>query len=274
MGNVKERQIHIMEHGLGARGPIEMDWDMLKTYEAKIEADKNDYKLWNARGILYFNEDFEKAIESFSIALSLNPFGADQYYNRGRKFLSQDRFPQALADFTIATRLDVNDNWKWHFRGVALFFLERYKEAAESFYTGINVALDMGHEMIPPEVDWIWMSYIRMGDYGNAEKCLELVTQDTPVERGDLMYKKRCLLFKGETSFDDFMRDIEYDIPKRAITELYGAAQYCYYLKKDPQTAVMCLDKLLAYPTEHHAFGYKQALLDYGKWKREALANT
>lgn len=266
---VQERQLNIMRNGLGTRGPIEMDWNMLKEVEDKLSKDPGNFILWVSRGILYFNEDFEEAIASFSKALAINPFNGDQYYNRGRKFLSQDRFPQALADFTLSLRLDPNDNWKWHFCGVAYFYLDNFKEAIKCFRQAIDVAIEQGMEMIPPEVDWLWMSYIKLGDRENAAKCLDLVDENTPVERGDLMYKKRVLLYKGVTKLEDFEKSIEYDYDKRAITELYGAANYCYHILGDTRKAIYFLDRLLEYKTCHHAFGYKMALQDKSKWESE-----
>ena len=103
---VKERQIKIMQEGGATSGPIVMDWDMLKEVDAFLKDHPDSFKAWVARGILYFNEDFEKAIESLSHALAIDPFNGDQYYNRGRKFLSQDRYPQALADLTYYKKGD------------------------------------------------------------------------------------------------------------------------------------------------------------------------
>jgi len=266
MAAIGERQLHIMEHGLASRGPIVMDWDELKKVEERLKEDPENFCLWVARGILYFNEDFEKSIESLSMALSYNPFNADQYYNRGRKFLSQDRFVQALSDFILATRLDDKDAWKWHFQGVAYFYLDRYNEAIASFYKAIACHVKNDTHNIPPEVDWIWMSWMRLGNREEAANCLKLVTKETEVERGDLMYKKRVLLYKGELSLEEFDSTVERDVSKRGITELYGAAAYCHYVLGDDKQAVKYLDEVLAYPTEHHAFGYKMALVEREQW--------
>lgn len=267
---VGARQLEIMEKGLATRGPIVMDWDLLKEVEAKLEKHPDDFTLWVARGVLYFNEDFEKSIESLSNALSLEPFNADQYYNRGRKFLSQDRYTQALSDFVLATRLDDKDAWKWHFLGVAYFFLNRFEEAIASFEKGIEFHEKNNTHNTPPEIDWIWMSYMRMGEAEKAKACLDRISKDTPVERGDLMYLKRVLLYKGEMSLEEFVEAMEIDNPKRAITELYGAAAYCHYVLNDDKQAVKFLNQLLAYEEDRHAFGYKMALQERDLWGKNA----
>jgi tetratricopeptide (TPR) repeat protein len=189
-----------METGGPAKGPIVMDWDVLKEIEHKLVARPDDAILWSARGVLYFHENFEIAIESFSHSLSIDPFNSNAYYNRGRKYLSQDRFLQALADFILAVRLDNKDSWKWHFKGVALFSLKRYEEAVECFRESIKRHLKNGSNNTPPEVDWTWMAYIKMGRKDDAHEALNMVDADTPCEPGDMSYKKRVLLYKGATS--------------------------------------------------------------------------
>ena len=259
---IQERQIKIMQTGGATRGPIVMDEDMLKEVEAKLAKDPKDFVAWVSRGILYFNDDFEKAIESFSNALALRPFNGDQYYNRGRKFLSEDRYPQALADLTLSTRLDDTDAWKWHFRGVAHYFLEQYEEAIECFSRSIAWHVKNGTNNTPPERDWIFMSYLHMGQKDKALASIADITPDTPVEKGDLMYLKRCLLYTGQTSIDDFDRDVDRSMAKRIITELYGAVVYCHWISGDDERAAGYLKEILAVDEDHHAFGYKMALQD------------
>ena len=266
---IQERQIKIMQAGGATRGPIVMDEDMLKEVEAKLKKDPKDFIAWVSRGILYFNDDFEKSIESFSQALALQPFNGDQYYNRGRKFLSQDRYPQALADLTLSTRLDDTDAWKWHFRGVAHYFLEQYEEAIECFRRGIEWHVKNGTNNTPPERDWIFMSYLHMGQTDKALASIADITPDTPVEKGDLMYLKRCLLYTGQTSIDEFDREVDRSMAKRIITELYGAVVYCHWISGDDERAAGYLKEILAVDEENHAFGYKMALQDKATWAKK-----
>lgn len=268
---IQERQINIMKAGGGARGPIVMDEEYLRQAEEALAKDPKDFIAWVSRGILYFNEDFDKAIESFSRALALRPFNADQYYNRGRKFLSQDRYPQALADAVMSTHLDQNDAWKWHFRGVAHYFLDQFEEAIECFYRSIDCHKKNGTDNTPPERDWIFMSYLHMGQKDKALASIADITPDLPVEKGDLMYLKRCLLYTGQTSLEDFDRDIDRSLAKRVITELYGAVVYCHWIIGDDKRAAEYLKEILAVDEDHHAFGYKMALIDKATWAKDLL---
>ena len=268
---IQERQLKLMREGGATRGPIVMDEEILKEMEARLAKDPKDFIAWVSRGILYFNEDFEKSIESLSHALALQPFNGDQYYNRGRKFLSQDRYPQALADLTLSTRLDDKDAWKWHFCGVAHYFLEQYEQAIECFERGIDCHLKNGTNNTPPERDWIFMAYLHMGEKDKALASIAGITADTPVEKGDLMYLKRCLLYTGQTSIDDFDQDIDRTMAKRIITELYGAVVYCHWIAGDDQRAAGYLKEILAVEEDHHAFGYKMTLQDKATWAKDLL---
>ena len=266
---IQERQINIMKSGGATRGPIVMDEEYLKKVEADLEKNPKDFIAWVSRGILYFNDDFDKSIDSLSHALALQPFNADQYYNRGRKYLSQDRYPQALADAILSTRLDDSDAWKWHFRGVAHYFLDQYEEAIECFRRGIEWHIKNGTNNTPPERDWIFMSYLHMGQKDKAMASIADITPDTPVEKGDLMYLKRCLLYNGYTTLEEFDKDVDRSLPKRIITELYGAVVYCHWIIGDDKRAAEYLKEILAVEEDHHAFGYKMALIDKATWAKD-----
>lgn len=229
---IGQRQLDIMARGGATRGPIVMDKRILKEVEEKLTKNPKDFIAWVSRGILYFNDDFEQAIISFSNALSLQPFNGDQYYNRGRKFLSEDRFPQALADLTMSTHLDETDAWKWHFRGVAHYFLNQFDEAIECFKRSISLHIKNGTNNTPPERDWIFMSLLHQNKVQEALDSIKDVSPDLPVEKGDLMYLKRCLLYTGQTSLEDFDKNVDRTFAKRIITELYGAVVYCHWIKK------------------------------------------
>lgn len=260
---VKERQIKIMKKGLAAKGPIVMDKTMLKQVELHLENNPESFLAYCARGILYFNYDFEKSVESFSYALSINPFSSDQYYNRGRKFLSLDENEQAFSDLTMAVRLDNRDSWKWHFLGVAFFNLEKYQEAIECFLESIKFHNINGTNNTPPEVEWIWMSYIKLNDYEKAKSILELVTENTPVEKGDTGYKTRILLKKGVITPEEYESTINYESDSHASTSLYGLAQYYQEIENNKIKTLEILERILEIKGSHHAFAYKMAKQDY-----------
>lgn len=102
---------------------------MEEKLEAELRVAPQDHAKWVQLGQAYFDTDFRKAHACFSRALALEPFNAQDRLNRGRKSLSMDAFEEALADFSLAVRLDPHDGFKWHYLGNACFFLERFDAA-------------------------------------------------------------------------------------------------------------------------------------------------
>ena len=80
--------------------------------EAYLKQNPTDHKKWFELGQLYFDDEFEKARDCFSMAIAQEPFNVEYRFNRGRKCLSLDKFEEALADFAWSVRLDPEDGFK------------------------------------------------------------------------------------------------------------------------------------------------------------------
>ena len=229
--------------------------------EAALE--REDPKAWNERGMAFFNDEFLTARQCFSRALALDPFNERYYHNRGRKGLSLDRFPEALADFQMVMRLNPEDDDSRHYCGVAYFFMGMYREAIAEFSDSLRLMVKNQIPLIPPTVDWTWMAYMRLGDKEGARRVLdEYITPDMPCDASDYDYKKRVLLYAGYTSPEDYEREIDNSDDVKGLTETYALALYFRYIKDDPERCRALLERVLAYPTSHHAFAYKLAKQD------------
>ena len=235
--------------------------------EAYLKENPADHEKWFELGKLYFEDNFQRARECFSMALAEEPFNVEYRFNRGRKALSADDFQDALADFIWSVRLDPIDGFKWHYIANAYFFLGCYDEAIENYKKAMAQHLVTGAGLVPPAIDWIWMSYMHAGKPEEAKAFLmENTYADIPVDDSDLSYKKRILLYAGITDIDTYLTEVvNYDDQLDAITELYGAVNYYKFIAPDAEKAALYLDKVLAYDMYHHSFAYKLALLDKAK---------
>lgn len=256
---ISEEQKKIMYNGLATKGRLVADPEECAKIEEQLKTDPKNYYLWCARAIVC--GDTEKAIESYSQALSIRPFSPHTLYNRARKMMSQGRFSQALSDFVMATTLDKEDGWKWHFQGVALYFLERYEEAIESFQTAIWAHTRINDPVVPFEVEWMWNCYMKLGRQEEAAKVLEQVTPETPCVDSEKTYKTRILMYKGDMTVAEFLDTIDPADPLEMTNQLYGVANYYYYIKGDIKTSVEYLNKVLAEGVAA-CWGYKMAKLD------------
>ena len=247
-----------------------MDQQKVLELKQQLSLNPGDEKLWFALGQEYFENDWADAVKCFSRCIAINPFCSDYYFNRGRKRLSQDCFEMALADFTMALRLDTETDAKWHYCGVAYFYLGRYMEAAEQFKKSIAAGIKYGGDIIPPSVDWAWMSYMKAGQPEEAAEVLRFVTAETKVGYDDRDYKTRVLLYKGELDPETAYQNVDREDDLVGMAEAYGLSNYYYYIRHDVARSLELLEEVLAYQNWHHAFAYKSALREIDKRRAEA----
>lgn len=253
-------QREIMYKGLAVKGRIIFDQEEYEKIEAGLARDPKDYYLWCAKGVMA--QDLNEAIRSYSMALSLRPLSPHTIYNRARKYMSQGRYVEALADFALSTLLDPEDGWKWHFYGVALYFTDQLIEAAGVFGRAIEVNRRNGVDLLPFDAEWQWNCYCKAGDLKAAEQCIQEVTPDTPVVETEATYKRRILLYRGLISPEEFVAGIDKEDALEAANQLYGLSNYYYYLKKDTTASLRCLEKVLANEKARLGWGYKMAARD------------
>lgn len=242
-----------------------VDSGVIQELDKKLAENPKDPELWFAKGQEYFGIEFDKAIDCFSMAIALQPFHHDYYFNRGRKFVSLDQWERGLADFVMSIRLDPTDGLEWHYAGVCCFYMNRYEEAAEYFKKAIEAHRVNGTHLVWPEVDWTYMAYMHCGRREDAIKALDLVGNDEPVELTDFFYKKRVELYKGVVTPDEYMEHIDWSSNLVAMTGLFALANYYYYQADEPEKAMPLIDKILAMPDYHHSFAYKSAIIAKGE---------
>ncbi len=227
--------------------------------EKLAQQPQND-ELWFALGQEYFDNDYLNAIRCFSRCISIHPFRAEYFFNRGRKQLSRDEFEMALADLSMALRLDPESDMAWHYTGVAYFYLNQYENAAECFQRSVDVGIKYDGDIVPPSTDWTWMSYMKAGRPDAAAKALERVDENTKVGYEDRDYKTRVLLCQGKIDPEDFYKNVDREDDLVGMAEVYGLSNYYYYIKKDVKRSLELLEEVLSYQTWHQAFAYKSAL--------------
>ncbi|MBM9468561.1 tetratricopeptide repeat protein [Nakamurella leprariae] len=257
---ISQEQRRIMYRGLATKGRLAVDAEELASIDARLAEDPLDYYLWTARAVVCGSTD--EAIRCYSIALGIQPLASHSRYNRGRKYMGQDRFEEGLADLRTATALDPDDGWKWHFQGVALYFLERYDEAIASFETAIEVNQRNEEPLLPFEVDWLWNCHHQAGDREAADRCLTLVGPDTPVVDTEATYKRRILLYRGLLDEQDYLGGIDRADVAEAGNQLYGLANHRFRQLGDVEGSVQLLRQVLDLDPAKSGWGRKMAARD------------
>jgi len=107
---------------------------------ASITAADNDFAAVHdgaARALLAGRVD--EALAGFNRAISLNPYGALAFYNRGRIYYLRRKLDLAIADFTRAIHLDPTFAFAHMNRGIALSNLGRLDEALRDLDEAIRL---------------------------------------------------------------------------------------------------------------------------------------
>lgn len=90
------------------------------------------------------NGRYPQAIAEFNQAIRLDKHLAAAYWGRGQAYFAQERHPQAIADFDQALRLQGNqpNPWIYFFRGLSHTHLAHYPEARVDFQRLTETATD------------------------------------------------------------------------------------------------------------------------------------
>jgi tetratricopeptide (TPR) repeat protein len=90
----------------------------------------------------FVDEDYQAAIENFSLALKEMPRHAESYLNRGTARLKLKKLYEALEDMNFALGLEPQLEIALYRQGIVYFELEEYESAKKSFETASKLQKD------------------------------------------------------------------------------------------------------------------------------------
>ncbi|HJB20326.1 MAG TPA: hypothetical protein H9773_01320 [Candidatus Fournierella merdavium] len=232
--------------------------------KAKVDKDDTDARALYEYGTALGNAGrYEEAIEVYSQGIAFDPFYAPNYFGRGRKLNTTGHFWQAVADFTVAIHLD-SDCWTyWYYRATTLNLAGHIEESIDDFRQCMKLSNPAEHY---PLIHWIYTSYVELGKFDEAEKCLDLIDATVEPPKMDYGYCRVVRLYKGLVKPEEFiepdMKDKVLPRENRVNLEKNGMyyGLYCYWtLHGEPEKAADALRELMkvAYPG---AFGYTKGL--------------
>lgn len=213
-------------------------------------------------------DKFDEAIDSYSMAITCEPFYSRLRLLRGRKYISSARYKEAIADLTLAARIDSDDYENWYYLGVAYCLDLRYEESLQVFKRCLEVALKNDTDEIPPVVDWLYTVNMKLDRKVKALDMLKYVDENTRYKQNEFSYKKRVMLYKGLLKPEELIDEKQLKNSDRPelyyITETYALANY-YYLQGDVKKSNELLKKIKDVDKYHHAFAYTFAMQDMKK---------
>lgn len=241
--------------------------EKLAEIQSRIDKDPENYELWLEKGLhlIYVLDKPKEARDALNQGLYLNPFSADCHHRRGRKYITEGRYKEALADIIMAARIDHDNNEHWYYQGVAAYLSKYYMIAETAFKRATDLMIEQGIDEYVAPIEWLWLTLQKLGKKEEASELVAPITWDTPCIPRSLSYKRRILLYNGTIKPEDFL-DRE-DIKTRdrpdlyLISELYGLGNY-YYIIGEVEKSNELLLEARDVPTFHGAFAYQQACND------------
>ncbi|MDL2219265.1 hypothetical protein LJC04_02850 [Ruminococcaceae bacterium OttesenSCG-928-O06] len=168
-----------------------------------LDADPQNPDLWYIYAMALGNAgQHEEAVDAFSQGLIHNPFDADLYFGRGRKHNHCGRFHSAIADLTMAIRIEPEVWTHWYYRATTYNLAGKFAESAADFEDCIHNAEDWER---CPMVFWLYTTCVELGDFDGAKKALTLIPDDITPPQMDYGYNRCIQLFKGFLTPENFI---------------------------------------------------------------------
>jgi tetratricopeptide (TPR) repeat protein len=255
----KETQVATPE-----RVKVELSEDVKKVDE-KIAQYPNNGDLWMERGLalagMYL---FREAVESFSKAISLDPFKGIYYRHRAHRHLSCWEFEEARADFVLASRI-IPDSWDvWYHLGLSNYLLGEYEKAIDAYK--VCYSLSKTDDKLIPVSDWYYMTLMRLGRREEAAKLLEPIHEGMDCKE-NIAYYNRLKIYKGISPPEELRTPETREDAIQWVTFTYGLSNFYAFLG-DTKKADELRDKIISEDKFglYYAFGCLAAMVDRGRF--------
>jgi tetratricopeptide (TPR) repeat protein len=104
-----------------------------------ISIDESSKFSFFVRGIIYSEKEYDKAIQDYTEAISLDNNYAAAYNNRGALWINKNEYNKAIEDLTRAISLDKNDAFAYSNRGAVWSNKKEYDKAIEDYTETIRL---------------------------------------------------------------------------------------------------------------------------------------
>lgn len=235
-----------------------------------------DSIIWLGRRTAYPGR-FHEAIAIFTDGIARHPTDARMYRHRGHRYITIRRFDKAIADLTRAYELTkgkpdevepdgqpnarniptstLQGNIRYHL-GLAYYLSGDFEKALPLYQE--DVAASRGNpDMLVASSHWLYMTLRRLGRTDEAARVLAPIRKDMDViENGT--YHKLLLLYRGELSPGDLLRNFGADGGIDDVTTAYGVGNWHLYNGRRAEAEAI-FRRIVAARGQWASFGYLSA---------------
>lgn len=269
------KPLYPMELTVEQRKPLEAN---LAEAEAQLTKSPNDEEkiIWLGRRQAYLWR-YRDAIATYSKGLALHPTSYKLYRHRGHRYITIREFDRAVSDFERAVALikDVPDEVEpdgapnkygkprstshsniWYHLGLAYYLKGDFNSALRAFQECMKFSTN--DDMRVATLDWLYMTYRRLGRHGAARLLLDQVQPKMEILEND-SYHRRLLMYKGLVKPEELLDTRNAD-DLTIATQGYGVGNW-YLVEGNRETAREIFERVVA-GRQWAAFGYIAAEID------------
>ena len=218
--------------------------EALKNWENDPEDPDNI--IWLGRRTAYIG-NFRESIAIYSMGIAKHPEDPRMYRHRGHRFITLRFLDQAIDDFEKAAELikgkpdeiepDGMPNERgvpvsslhfniWYHLGLAYYLNNDFENALRAYEMCMN-ASEIDDKVIAT-AHWYYMTLRRLGRIQEADKVLEKVDEDMDIIENH-HYHKCLMMYKGENTPEDLMKEARDMGDLGLVTIGYGVANWYHY---------------------------------------------
>ncbi len=235
-----------------------------------------DSLIWLGRRTAYLGR-FNDAVGIYTKGIAEHPGDARMYRHRGHRYLSTRQIPKAIADFERAYAITkgkpdevepdgqpnarniptstLQGNIRYHL-GLAYYLSGQFEKALPLYREDI-AASNGNPDMLVATSHWMYMALRRLGRNEEAARVLTPITASMDVvENG--AYHRLLLLYKGELTESDLLKNFGADGNLEDITTAYGVGNWHLYNGRKAQADAI-FARIVAAQSQWASFGYLTA---------------
>jgi tetratricopeptide (TPR) repeat protein len=248
---------------------IELPAETRKTLEANLndaeaayvkDPSNEDAIIWLGRRQAYLWR-YRDAIDTFSKGLAAHPKSFRLYRHRGHRYITLRDFDRAVADFERAAALiaGVPDEVEpdgapnkygkprstshsniWYHLGLAYYLKGDFTNALRAYQECMKFSTN--DDMRVATLDWLYMTYRRLGRHGAAKLLLDQVTEKMEILEND-SYHRRLLMYKGVVRPEQLLDTANAD-DLTIATQGYGVGNW-YFVEGNEAKAREIFEKVV-----------------------------
>lgn len=221
---------------------------LINKLKSNISLNENDFIEIGQQ--LVATSRYRDAIDNYTEGLSKYPNSFKLLRHRGHRYISIRQLNNALADLSKAAELieglpdapeydgsgqitGTYQHWIWYHIGICYYLNQAYIQAIPAYEKCL--AESRSNKNIVGVSDWLYNTYMRLGEEKKAENLLAQITPDFDTDR-EHPYFRRIMLYKGIITPEELV-DVNQDSAKTSVadvTKMYGLANwYLYQGEKD-----------------------------------------